>query len=288
MRGCWLQGGPPLTIVEADASHRTASPRPACSPASISERSSPRPEHRRSPASHESPRRRWRACGCRWTPPPGARASSTTSCRRSARRSRTGPAARSASPMASSRWAAPRVSAWQRSLPTRRRPPTPRPARSACHPGSSGSGFFVAPGAARFYRGVLPWHGAFPYDPVYYNRWYGAWPSSLPNEELLRQGLPEGVLQPGGRVAGFLYFKDQPKGTELSFYAVARRRRCRAELRHHRHPVHGEVSVRVRRTCARRAPDRCACPRRPRRMPWRPRPPGSRATDPSSAGSGSP
>jgi len=86
-------------------------------------------------------------------------------------------------------------------------------------PGFVGSGFFVAPGAARFYRGVLPWHGAFPYDPVYYNRWYGAWPSSLPNEELLRQGLPEGVLQPGGRVTGFLYFKDQPKGTELRFYA---------------------------------------------------------------------
>ena len=86
-------------------------------------------------------------------------------------------------------------------------------------PGFVGSGFFVAPGAVRYYRGVLPWNGSFPYDPVYYNRWYGAWPSSLPNEELLRQGLPEGVLQPGGHVSGFLYFKDQPKGTALRFYA---------------------------------------------------------------------
>ena len=85
--------------------------------------------------------------------------------------------------------------------------------------GFIGSGFFVAPERARLYRGVLPWHGAFPYDPVYYNRWYGAWPASLPNEELLRQGLPEGVLQPGGRLSGFLYFKDQPKGTALTFYA---------------------------------------------------------------------
>jgi hypothetical protein len=85
-------------------------------------------------------------------------------------------------------------------------------------PGFVGSGFLVA-GPVRNYRGFLPWYGAFPYDPVYYNRWYGARPTSLPNGELLRQGLPEGVLQPAGRVSGFLYFKDQPKGTELRFYA---------------------------------------------------------------------
>ncbi|HYS83158.1 MAG TPA: hypothetical protein VEM76_20820 [Anaeromyxobacteraceae bacterium] len=86
-------------------------------------------------------------------------------------------------------------------------------------PGFVGSGFLVAPARAHLYRGILPWHGPFPYDPVYYNRWYGAWPASLPNEELLRQGLPEGVLQPGGHLSGFLYFKDQPKGTALTFYA---------------------------------------------------------------------
>jgi len=86
-------------------------------------------------------------------------------------------------------------------------------------PGYVGSGFLVTPTSAHTYRGVLPWHGPIPYDPVYYNRWYGPSPVSLPNKELLRQGLPEGVLEAGGRLSGFLYFKDQPKGTTLTFYA---------------------------------------------------------------------
>ena len=81
-----------------------------------------------------------------------------------------------------------------------------------------GQGFVVQPGSARYYRGVLPWYGQFPYDPVYYNRWYGAWPTNLPNDEILRHALPEAVLQPGGKLDGFLYFKDQPPGTALTFY----------------------------------------------------------------------
>lgn len=87
-------------------------------------------------------------------------------------------------------------------------------------PGFVGQNYFVAPWAARYYRGVAPWYGPFPYDPVYYNRWYGAWPPNLPNDEVLRHALPEGVLQPGGKVSGFLYFKDQPPGTALTFYAA--------------------------------------------------------------------
>lgn len=85
-------------------------------------------------------------------------------------------------------------------------------------PGFVGDNFFLAPWAAGYYRGVAPWYGPFPYDPVYYNRWYGAWPTNLPNEEVLRHALPEGVLQPRGKASGFLYFKDQPKGTELTMY----------------------------------------------------------------------
>lgn len=88
----------------------------------------------------------------------------------------------------------------------------------AVPPGFVGSGFLVAPWAARYYRGVLPWYGPFPYDPVYYNRWYGAWPPNLPNDEVLRRALPEGVLQPGGQVNGFLFFKEQPPGTQLSLF----------------------------------------------------------------------
>jgi hypothetical protein len=85
-------------------------------------------------------------------------------------------------------------------------------------PGFVGQNFFLAPGAAHVYRGVAPWYGPFPYDPVYYNRWYGAWPTNLPNDEVLRHALPEGVLQPGGKLSGFLYFPEQAPGTGLSFY----------------------------------------------------------------------
>lgn len=80
-----------------------------------------------------------------------------------------------------------------------------------------GDGFLYAPWAVRFYRGGAPWGGPFPYDPDYYDALWGSWPAQLPNQDVLRRALPEGVLQPGGTVSGFLYFQDQPKGTALTF-----------------------------------------------------------------------
>jgi hypothetical protein len=88
-------------------------------------------------------------------------------------------------------------------------------------PGFVGVGFGYAPWAGRHYRGAPLWlHGGFPLDAPYYDRFYGGWPAALPDEDVLRQALPEGVLDAGGRISGFLYFPDQPKGTALTFLAA--------------------------------------------------------------------
>ena len=57
-----------------------------------------------------------------------------------------------------------------------------------------------------FYPAFPLWDGPFDWDPVFYDQFYSTWQPPLPTPEMLNQALPEGVLQPGGHVAGFLYF----------------------------------------------------------------------------------
>jgi hypothetical protein len=48
---------------------------------------------------------------------------------------------------------------------------------------------------------------------VFYDQYYATWKPALPTRDMLQQALPEGVLQPGGSAAGFLYFNHlQEKG----------------------------------------------------------------------------
>jgi hypothetical protein len=58
-----------------------------------------------------------------------------------------------------------------------------------------------------FYPAYPLWDGPFDWDPVFYDQFYSTWEPPLPTPDMLKQALPEGVLQPGGRVAGFLYFR---------------------------------------------------------------------------------
>lgn len=55
------------------------------------------------------------------------------------------------------------------------------------------------------------WSAPFAYPPGYYDfvwRWGPSeYPSPMPPDDVVQRGLPEGVLQPGGRVEGFLYFQ---------------------------------------------------------------------------------
>ncbi len=69
-------------------------------------------------------------------------------------------------------------------------------------------GFFPSPYFARFYPGLRPWPYAFPYDGFYYDRTFVTWRAPLPSEDMIERALPEGVLEPGGMVSGFVYFND--------------------------------------------------------------------------------
>jgi len=69
--------------------------------------------------------------------------------------------------------------------------------------------FRVAPYLSRIFPIYDPWTGNFVFDRVYYDRYA---PSivrvDLPTADMIRMALPEGVIEPGGRITGFLYFED--------------------------------------------------------------------------------
>lgn len=84
-------------------------------------------------------------------------------------------------------------------------------------PGFSYHRFYVAPYFARLYPGV-PVYGApyLFYDPDYYAFWSVDFARAVrPSVEVLSLALPEGVIEPEGRVSGFLYFRtlDPDAGT---------------------------------------------------------------------------
>lgn len=57
------------------------------------------------------------------------------------------------------------------------------------------------------YPGLDTFSGPYFYD-AYYSDTYAQWPRrELPTEEMLARALPEGVIDPGGRLAGWLYFE---------------------------------------------------------------------------------
>lgn len=78
-------------------------------------------------------------------------------------------------------------------------------------PGFGHERFRVAPHHAWYYPGLQPWPETFAYDDLYYRSWYGRWAEiPLPTPEMVAAALPEGVVQPGGFVDGWLYFERLP------------------------------------------------------------------------------
>jgi hypothetical protein len=69
-------------------------------------------------------------------------------------------------------------------------------------------GFLVAPYQRPYYRGFAPWPSAFPRDTAYYDRYHARWQPDLPTPAMFERALPEGVLEDGGDVAGFVYFQE--------------------------------------------------------------------------------
>lgn len=71
-------------------------------------------------------------------------------------------------------------------------------------------GFYVAPYFARIYPGIPVYAGpaSYFYDPFYYDFYYPDMLSAIrPTMEMLSLALPEGMIEPGGSITGFLYFE---------------------------------------------------------------------------------
>src|SRR5713226_477174 len=71
--------------------------------------------------------------------------------------------------------------------------------------------FMIAPHYSYMYPGMGMWGGPFAYDPLYYDGYYANWPEKLPTQDMLSEALPEGAVQDGGSVAGFIYFQSVTK-----------------------------------------------------------------------------
>ncbi|MEZ4599598.1 MAG: hypothetical protein R2940_07400 [Syntrophotaleaceae bacterium] len=70
-------------------------------------------------------------------------------------------------------------------------------------------GFEIAPGYGPYYPGIGTYREPFYYDPYYYGTYRPYWVQiDLPTEEMIQRALPEGVLNSGGRIDGYLYFED--------------------------------------------------------------------------------
>lgn len=82
-------------------------------------------------------------------------------------------------------------------------------------------GFYPSPYFYPYYVGLRAW--VYPWrwtvvNPLFYDDYYSYWDRtrevSLPTADMIELGLPEGVIEPGGRVTGFLYFPNPGRETE--------------------------------------------------------------------------
>lgn len=79
-------------------------------------------------------------------------------------------------------------------------------------------GFYLAPGYRRYYPGIGRWYGRWGYGGTW--SWAPpAWPVELPTRDMLVHAIPEGVLEEGGVVDGFIYFPILPKEAQSVRFA---------------------------------------------------------------------
>lgn len=68
--------------------------------------------------------------------------------------------------------------------------------------------FYIAPPLSRAYPGIPPYNGNFYYDPMFEGVYGDYWRNvPLPTSAMWQNGLPEGVLDNGGNLDGWLYFE---------------------------------------------------------------------------------
>jgi len=75
-------------------------------------------------------------------------------------------------------------------------------------PGFTHRGFLIAPYHAGYFPGIAPYRFGFHAAPFVYDHYHGYWDRiDLPTERMLEAAIPEGALEPGGVVHGFVYFE---------------------------------------------------------------------------------
>ena len=65
--------------------------------------------------------------------------------------------------------------------------------------------FYIAPHYRYWWPDSWVWMNQFPYDSRYYSDYN--WADNLPTEDMIAEAIPEGVLQSGGYIEGFVYFQ---------------------------------------------------------------------------------
>lgn len=79
---------------------------------------------------------------------------------------------------------------------------------SPVRPGFRSQAYNVAPYYGGTYQGMTPTRRSVPYDyRGYYRTYRDYWTVGLPTADMVAKALPEGVIEPGGYVEGFLYFE---------------------------------------------------------------------------------
>lgn len=83
------------------------------------------------------------------------------------------------------------------------------------------SGFRIAGHYVPSFSELRPWDYPFDVDEPWYERQFLRWTGSLPTLDMIETALPEGVLEPGGELGGFLYFETlgRPDADTLIFEA---------------------------------------------------------------------
>ena len=76
------------------------------------------------------------------------------------------------------------------------------------HPAFYADRFRVAPHYVQHFPTLGPWPSRFDFDEGFYRHQYSLWEPQLPTREMLEQAIPEGVIDDGGKVSGFLYFQE--------------------------------------------------------------------------------
>lgn len=80
------------------------------------------------------------------------------------------------------------------------------------NPGFTFSGFELAPYYSPVYPDMAVYTDPFVYDANFYGNAYRYWEETdLPTMEMLQQAMPEGVVNSGGNIEGWVYFEKVPE-----------------------------------------------------------------------------